>query len=119
MLYGWQFLKMNDLGMLSNTELVLFLLNWQAFAAKHGCFFWSTWEIVCLVILSILIFFIIFLINSYNHVIYSIGLIPLILVVILYFIHIFFLGADLFVIYLSPHYTDGIVLRYYLFIESN
>ena len=47
-------------------------LSWQAFAAKHGCFFWSVWEHVFLAILEFLIFFIIFQ-NCYNHDILSIS----------------------------------------------
>ena len=42
----------------STTELIL-SLNGQAFAAKHGCFFWSVWENVSLQLWNFLISFII------------------------------------------------------------
>ena len=40
-----------------------FVLSWQAFAAKHGCFFWSVWKMFCLKISKEMLFFIILAIS--------------------------------------------------------
>ena len=37
-------LLLNQFGRFSLKQNWNFVLNWQAFAAKHGCFFWSVWE---------------------------------------------------------------------------
>ena len=92
---------MNDISGFSNNRTTFILKYWQAFAAKHGSFFWSVWENV----LPSNIMKIIVLYNTFVFLILMLFCLDCLIFInisylFFYFIYILIYNDDLFIVFI-------------------